>query len=66
MSLAADIDRDGPDVRATLAVRAFERRQRASRVARALALLALAVLAPVLAGPVPGEPATVGAVLASP
>jgi hypothetical protein len=62
---APAIDRDDPDVRAQLAVGNFERRERATRIAKALGLFALAVLGPWLTGPVPGEPATVGAVLAS-
>jgi hypothetical protein len=62
---APAIDRDDPGVRAWLAVHDFERRDRATRIARALGLFALAVLGPWLAGPMPGDPATVGAVLAS-
>ena len=62
---APAIDRDDPDVRARLAVHDFERRERTTRIAKALGLFALAGLGPWLAGPVPGDPATVGAVLAS-
>jgi hypothetical protein len=62
---APAIDRDDPEVRARLAVHDFERRERTARIAKALGLFALAGLGPWLAGPVPGDPATVAAVLAS-
>src|SRR4051812_7995965 len=62
---APAIDREDPGVRARLAVHDVERRDRTARVAKALGLFALAGLGPWLAGAVPGDPATVGAVLAS-
>lgn len=61
----ATIDRDDPDGRAQLAVGEFARRQRAARVAGALALFALAALGPFLAGTVGDGAPTFGAVLAS-
>src|SRR4051812_5621929 len=64
MMPAPAIDRDDPNVRAGLAVDDSERRERTTRIAKALGLFALAGLGPWLAGPVPGDPATVGAVLA--
>ena len=47
---APAIDRDDPDVRARLAVRDFERRERTTRIAKALGLFALAGLGPLARG----------------
>jgi len=61
-----EIDRSDPAVRASLAVRHFERRQRASRIAAALVLIALAVGGPFAAAPLTGSPgATFGAIAAA-
>jgi hypothetical protein len=59
------IDYEDPGVRARLCVGEFERSERTTRIAKALGLFALAALGPWLAGPVPGDPGTVGAVLAA-
>jgi hypothetical protein len=61
-----EIDRSDPAVRASLAVRDFERRQRASRIVAALILIALAVGGPFAAAPLTGGPgATFGAIVAA-
>lgn len=62
----AEPDRSDPAVRATLAVHAFERRERASRTILALSLVAGAVGLPFVAAPLTGGPgATVGAIAAA-
>src|SRR4051812_10357315 len=61
-----EMDRSDPAVRASLALRDFERRQRASRIVAALVLIALAAGGPFAAAPLAGGPgATFGAVVAA-
>jgi hypothetical protein len=61
-----EIDRSDPAVRASLALRGLERRQRASRIICALVLAALAAIGPFVAGPLTGQAgATFGAVVAA-
>ena len=59
------IDRDDPEGRAQLAVDAFARRDRNTRVASALGLFALAGLGPWLAGVIDDPGPTFGTILAS-
>jgi hypothetical protein len=60
------IDRSDPAARAALALRNFERRQRAGRIIAALILIALALGGPFAAGPLTGSPgATFGAIVAA-
>ena len=59
------IDRDDPEGRAQLAVDAFARRDRTTRVASALGLFALAGLGPWLAGVIDDPGPTFGTILAS-
>jgi hypothetical protein len=64
--MSEEIDRSDPAVRASLALRDFERTQRARRIIAALVLIALAVGGPFAAAPLTGRPgATFGAIVAA-
>ena len=64
--MADGSDRSDPAVRASLRLLSAERRHRMGRVSAALALFACAVIGPLVAQPLAGDPgATVGAIIAS-